>query len=126
MYTESTVQTWDLGMKTVEGSETTTVRVKCSTKELLENEGKKGETYDELILRLIQANDELKKLKVSLVGRQRVLLDLAEKQVTLTDEDQLNVKKWLTATSMMIEAKFRTPYSQSELDTAEKLTKQEN
>jgi len=56
-------------MKTVEGSETTTVRVKCSTKELLENEGKKGETYDELILRLIQANDELKKLKVSLVGR---------------------------------------------------------
>jgi hypothetical protein len=42
---------------------------------------------------------------------------------TLTEEDKLNVKKWLTATSMMIEAKLRTPYSQSELDTAEKLTK---
>lgn len=46
-----------------------------------------------------------------------------EKVVTLTEEDMLNVRKWLTATSMMIEAKLRTPYTKSEYDTAEKLTK---
>ena len=45
------------------------------------------------------------------------------KTVDLTEEDMLNVRKWLTATSMMIEAKLRTPYSQSELNTGEKLTK---
>jgi len=39
----------------------------------------------------------------------------------ITKEDIINVGKWVTATSMMIEAKLRTPYSQSELDTYEKL-----
>jgi len=42
--------------------------------------------------------------------------------VELTDEDIINVKKWLTATSMMIQAKLRTPYSESELKTSQKLT----
>jgi hypothetical protein len=43
------------------------------------------------------------------------------KLIELTDEDLLNVAKWLTAASIMVEAKIRTPFSDSELKTAEKL-----
>jgi len=43
------------------------------------------------------------------------------KIIELTDEDLLNVAQWITATSIMIEAKVRTPFSESELKTAEKL-----
>lgn len=39
----------------------------------------------------------------------------------LTKEDHLNIQKWQTATTMVIQTKMRTPYSQSELDTSEKL-----
>ena len=42
---------------------------------------------------------------------------------SLTKEDCLNIRKWLTATSMMIEANIRTVWSQSELDTWEKIKK---
>jgi len=45
-----------------------------------------------------------------------------KKVVELTEEDILNIRKWLTATSMMIQAKLRTPYSESELETSQKLT----
>ena len=45
------------------------------------------------------------------------------KTVTLTDEDIMNIKKWLAATSMMVEAKLRTPFSQSEIATSDKVTK---
>lgn len=41
--------------------------------------------------------------------------------VYFTEEDLLNVQKWQTATSMMIEGKMRTPYSDSEHKTGEKL-----
>ena len=41
--------------------------------------------------------------------------------VELTAEDELNVKKWLTAVSIMVEAKVRTPMTDSEHKTAEKL-----
>ena len=40
--------------------------------------------------------------------------------ITVSKEDAMNISKWMTATSMMIEARLRTPYSQSELDTWEK------
>ena len=43
------------------------------------------------------------------------------KLIELTDEDLLNIAKWITATSIMVEAKVRTPFSDSELKTAEKL-----
>ena len=43
----------------------------------------------------------------------------------LTKEDFLNIRKWVTATSMMIEAKLRTPYSDSELATIRKLDQME-
>lgn len=43
----------------------------------------------------------------------------------ITKEDRINISKWLTSTSMMIEAKLRTPYSQSELDTWEKIKRME-
>jgi len=39
----------------------------------------------------------------------------------LTAEDLLNIQKWQTATSIMIEANMRTPYSDSEHETAEKI-----
>jgi len=48
---------------------------------------------------------------------------MPDKTVTLTEEDQMNVRKWLTAASIMIEAKVRTPFSDSEHKTAEKLTR---
>lgn len=38
-----------------------------------------------------------------------------------TEEDLLNVQKWQTATSMMIEGKMRTPYSNEEYETGDKL-----
>jgi hypothetical protein len=40
---------------------------------------------------------------------------------TLTKEDIMNIRKWITATTMMIEAKLRTPYSDSEFETIDKL-----
>jgi ribosomal protein S13 len=43
------------------------------------------------------------------------------KLIELTDEDLMNVSKWITATSIMVEAKVRTPFSESEIKTAEKL-----
>lgn len=43
------------------------------------------------------------------------------KTIELTDEDLMNVSKWLTAASMMVEAHIRTPFSASEIKTSEKL-----
>jgi len=40
--------------------------------------------------------------------------------VEMTKEDVTNISKWMTATSMMIEAKLRTPYSDSEYATWKK------
>ncbi len=37
--------------------------------------------------------------------------------VEVTREDVMNISKWMTATSMMIEGKLRTPYSDSEYST---------
>lgn len=34
--------------------------------------------------------------------------------VELTREDVMNISKWVTATGMMVEAKLRTPLSESE------------
>lgn len=45
--------------------------------------------------------------------------------MSLTKEDYLNIRKWLTATSMMIEARLRTPYSDSEIATGDKLRQME-
>lgn len=45
--------------------------------------------------------------------------------MSLTKEDFVNIRKWMTATSMMIEAKMRTPYSDSELSTGRKLDQME-
>lgn len=39
----------------------------------------------------------------------------------LTKEDHLNIQKWQTSTSIMIQGKMRLNYSQSERDTSEKL-----
>ena len=44
---------------------------------------------------------------------------------SLTKEDFLNIRKWITATSMLIEAKVRTPYSDSENVTWDKIMKME-
>lgn len=41
--------------------------------------------------------------------------------IELSKEDCLNISKWVTATSIMIQGKLRTPYSQSELDTYDKI-----
>jgi len=41
-------------------------------------------------------------------------------KVEITKEDAMNISKWITATNMMVEAKLRTPLSQSEIDTWEK------
>ena len=41
----------------------------------------------------------------------------------LTKEDCMNIRRWVTATSMMIEGRLRTTWSQSELDTWEKVKK---
>ena len=41
-------------------------------------------------------------------------------KIEITREDVTNISKWMTATSMMIEAKIRTPFSQSEHDTWKK------
>ncbi len=37
----------------------------------------------------------------------------------------MNIRKWMTATSMMIEARVRTPYSDSEIATGDKLKQME-
>ena len=39
----------------------------------------------------------------------------------LTKEDCMNIRKWVNATGMFIQAKMRTTWSQSELDTWEKV-----
>jgi len=39
----------------------------------------------------------------------------------LTKEDCMNIRKWVNATGMLIQAKMRTTWSQSELDTWEKI-----
>jgi len=41
-------------------------------------------------------------------------------KIEITREDAMNISKWITATSMMIEAKIRLPLSQSERDTWKK------
>ena len=41
----------------------------------------------------------------------------------LTKEDCMNIRKWIAATSMMIEARIRTSWSQSEFDTLDKIQK---
>lgn len=43
----------------------------------------------------------------------------------LTKEDIANIHKWITATSMMIEAKFRTTWTESEQKTLDKIHKME-
>lgn len=43
--------------------------------------------------------------------------------MSITKEDCKNISKWVAATSMMIEAKLRTPWSESELATWEKIKK---
>ena len=45
--------------------------------------------------------------------------------MSLTKEDFMNIRKWMTATSMMIEARMRTPYSDSETATGDKLKQME-
>lgn len=42
--------------------------------------------------------------------------------VELTEEDCLNILKWWTGTSMMVEAKMRTPFSDSEHETISKIS----
>lgn len=39
----------------------------------------------------------------------------------LTENDCLNIVKWWTATSMTVEAKLRTPFSESEQETIAKV-----
>ena len=41
--------------------------------------------------------------------------------MSLTKEDLGNIDKWIAATGMMIEARLRTPWSDSERATFEKL-----
>jgi len=50
---------------------------------------------------------------------------MVDTRTELTKEDYLNIRKWVTATSMMVEAKVRTTWSQSELDTWEKIKQME-
>ena len=47
-------------------------------------------------------------------------------ELKLNKEDILNISKWITATSIMIEAKLRTDFSQSERDTWEKIQQMEH
>jgi len=42
-------------------------------------------------------------------------------KVEITEEDRINISKWMTATSMMIQAKLRTPLSDSERETFDKI-----
>jgi len=42
--------------------------------------------------------------------------------VEVTREDVMNISKWMTATTMMIEARMRTPYSESEHNTWRKFS----
>ena len=41
----------------------------------------------------------------------------APMKIEITKEDTINIAKWITATNMMVEARVRTPMSQSEIDT---------
>ena len=50
-----------------------------------------------------------------------VLSHTPNSEEDLTKEDLLNIRKWQTATSMMIEGKLRTNWSDSELATGKKL-----
>ena len=43
--------------------------------------------------------------------------------VELTEEDCLNILKWWTGTSMMVEAKIRMPFSELEHETIAKISK---
>lgn len=45
---------------------------------------------------------------------------MKKKNIECTQEDAMNISKWMTSTSMMIEAGLRTPLSQSEHDTWKK------
>jgi len=45
--------------------------------------------------------------------------------MSLTKEDYRNIRKWMTATSMMIEAKLRAPWTSSEEATLAKLNQME-
>ena len=65
--------------------------------------------------------DTLNKLSLQSTYRRWNKISTKSKTVELTDEDLGNVAKWITAASIMIEAKVRTPFSESELKTAEKL-----
>ena len=59
---------------------------------------------------------------VPLLELEKIIEELQNlKPFVLSKEDHLNIQKWQTATSMMIQTKMRTPYSQSEHDTSNKL-----
>ncbi len=45
--------------------------------------------------------------------------------MSLTKEDHTNIRKWITATSMMIQGGLRTNWSESEQATIDKLKKLE-
>jgi hypothetical protein len=47
------------------------------------------------------------------------------KNVYISKEDIMNVSKWMTCCSIMIEAGVRIPFSQSERDTWEKIKRSE-
>jgi len=42
-------------------------------------------------------------------------------RLEITEEDRINIAKWMTATNMMIQAKLRTPLSDSERQTFDKI-----
>lgn len=46
--------------------------------------------------------------------------------IEITEDDYTNIMKWVTATSMMVEAKLRTPFSDSERKTMDKITQSYN
>jgi hypothetical protein len=47
-------------ISTIAGMENTTITLRESTKDELDKFGKKGDTYDEIISRLMQENDHMK------------------------------------------------------------------
>lgn len=49
------------------------------------------------------------------------MTEIKSETIELTEEDCLNIVKWWTATSMTVEAKLRTPFSDSEHDTIAKV-----
>jgi len=62
-----------------------------------------------------------------MVGNQKhnSVTQMEEKTISLqlTKEDMMNIKKWITAASIMIEARVRTNWSESEQKTFDKLHK---